>query len=152
MLYNPEKCNMYKIRVLSITRRNALRSQSEREKFGSASAVSPTKDIAELKANISEYLLGHINNMKENGLFFNLLLRLIYLMQSVWQHSVWEIKEMKAKDNVIASICTSAHSLKKISLDIICKSQKLSWFWVCEPHVTYLSQKTPESGFQMVAI
>lgn len=126
---------------LAFTKRHALRSQSLHGEAGSVNALAVAGEISQLRSDLAQYPPDHIYNMDETGLFFKLLPRRTYVLESEGRRTVRGIKAMKAKDRITAFVCTNADGSQKVDMSIIGKAQNPRCFRMGKPHVPYFSQK-----------
>ena len=126
---------------LAFTKRHSLRSQSLHGEAGSVNALAVAGDISQLRSNLAQYPPDHVYNMDETGLFFKLLPRRTYVLESEGRRTVRGIKAMKAKDRITAFLCTNADGSQKVDLSIIGKAQNPRCFRMGKPDVQYFSQK-----------
>lgn len=78
--------------------------------------------------------------MEEIGLFFKLLPRCTYVMETEGKRNVRGIKEIKEKDRATAFLWTTEGSVK-VDLRIIGKEKNPPYFRIGRPDIVFFSQK-----------
>ena len=134
---------------ISFTKRHALRSVAMHGEAGSASPIEVAKEIAELREKLLHYPVQNIYNVDETGLFYKLIPRRTYVLESEGKKSVRGTKAIKAKDRVTAFCCTNADGTDKVEFSIIGKSKNPRCFRSGEPAVRYFSQKNAWSDAEV---
>ena len=134
--------------VLNFIRRHGLRSVALRGSDASANVVAEKNDLAEVQKRLNDYELRHIFNVDETSLFFKVLPRHSYVLDSEGRKTLVGSRHMDVADKITAYLCCNADGSERAPVAVIGKSKNPKCFKTgrLPEGMEYYSNKTAKAN------